>query len=59
LNYKILGGNFPYKNIDKYVVSNEVEYIPGDEEQSLLLTHGLIKTEEKDTRERQRKRRNN
>lgn len=29
------------------VVFNGVEYIPGDEEQSLLLTHGLIKAEGK------------
>ena len=32
------------------VVFNGVEYIPGDEEQSLLLTHGLIKTEGKSFR---------
>ena len=30
------------------VVFNGVEYIPGDEEQSLLLTHGLIKAEGKE-----------
>lgn len=30
------------------VVFNGVEYIPGDEEQSLLLTHGLIRAEGKD-----------
>ncbi len=29
------------------VVFNGVEYIPGDEEQSLLITHGLIKEENK------------
>ena len=32
------------------VVFNGVEYIPGDEEQSLLSTHGLIKAEGKDVR---------
>jgi hypothetical protein len=32
------------------VVFNGVEYIPGDEEQSLLLTHGLIKAEGKNVR---------
>jgi hypothetical protein len=32
------------------VVFNGVEYIPGDEEQALLLTHGLIKSEGKDIR---------
>ena len=32
------------------VVFNRVEYIPGDEEQSLLLTHGLINAEGKDIR---------
>jgi len=32
------------------VVFNGVEYIPGNEEQSLLLTHGLIKAEGKDVR---------
>ena len=30
------------------VVFDGVEYIPGDEEQSLLLTHGLIKAEGKE-----------
>jgi len=30
------------------VVFNGVEYVPGDEEQSLLLTHGLIKADGKD-----------
>ena len=29
------------------VVFNGVDYVPGDEEQSLLLTHGLVKTEGK------------
>jgi hypothetical protein len=33
-----------------YVVFNGVEYIPGHEQQSLLLTDGLIKTEGKDIR---------
>jgi hypothetical protein len=32
------------------VVFNGVEYVPGDEEQSLLLTHGLIKAEGKNIR---------
>jgi hypothetical protein len=32
------------------VVFDGIEYIPGDEEQSLLLTHGLIKAEGKDVR---------
>jgi hypothetical protein len=32
------------------VVFNGIEYIPGDEEQSLLLTHGLIKAAGKDVR---------
>ena len=32
------------------MVFNGVEYIPGDEEQSLLLTHGLIKAEGKEVR---------
>lgn len=39
-----------YKETFMDVVFNGVEYIPGDEEQSLLLTHGLIKSEGKDTR---------
>ncbi len=39
-----------YKEIFMDVVFNGVEYIPGDEEQSLLLTHGLIKAEGKDLR---------
>ncbi len=30
------------------VVFNGIEYVPGDDEQSLLLTHGLIKAEGKD-----------
>ena len=30
------------------IVFNGVEYVPGDEEQSLLLTHGLIKADGKD-----------
>jgi len=37
-----------YKETFIDVVFNGVEYIPGDEEQSLLLTHGLIKAEGKD-----------
>ncbi len=37
-----------YKETFTDVVFNGVEYIPGDEEQSLLLTHGLIKAEGKD-----------
>ncbi|MCK4390376.1 MAG: AAA-like domain-containing protein [Desulfobacterales bacterium] len=36
-----------YKETFIDVVFNGVEYIPGDEEQSLLLTHGLIKAEGK------------
>jgi hypothetical protein len=36
-----------YKETFMDVVFNGVEYIPGDEEQSLLLTHGLIKAEGK------------
>ena len=39
-----------YKETFMDVVFNGVEYIPGDEEQSLLLTHGLIKAEGKDIR---------
>ncbi|MCP5052981.1 MAG: hypothetical protein GY940_37780, partial [bacterium] len=39
-----------YKETFMDVVFNGVEYIPGDEEQSLLLTHGLIKAEGKDLR---------
>lgn len=39
-----------YKETFIDVVFNGVEYIPGDEEQSLLLTHGLIKAEGKDVR---------
>lgn len=39
-----------YKESFIDVVFNGVEYIPGDEEQSLLLTHGLIKAEGKDVR---------
>jgi len=38
-----------YKETFMDVVINGVEYIPGDEEQSLLLTHGLIKAEGKCT----------
>ncbi len=37
-----------YKETFMDVVFNGVEYIPGDAEQSLLLTHGLIKAEGKD-----------
>jgi hypothetical protein len=37
-----------YKETFMDVVFNGVEYIPGDEEQSLLLTHGLIKAQGKD-----------
>ena len=36
-----------YKETFIDVVFNGVEYIPGDEDQSLLLTHGLIKAEGK------------
>jgi len=36
-----------YKETFIEIVFNGVEYIPGDEEQSLLLTHGLIKAEGK------------
>ena len=36
-----------YKETFIDIVFNGVEYIPGDEEQSLLLTHGLIKAEGK------------
>ena len=36
-----------YKETFMDVVFDGVEYIPGDEEQSLLLTHGLIKAEGK------------
>jgi hypothetical protein len=39
-----------YKETFVDVVFNGVEYIPGDEEQSLLLTHGLIKAVGKDVR---------
>jgi hypothetical protein len=39
-----------YKETFMDAVFNGVEYIPGDEEQSLLLTHGLIKAEGKDVR---------
>ena len=39
-----------YKETFMDVVFNGVEYVPGEEEQSLLLTHGLIKAEGKDTR---------
>jgi len=39
-----------YKETFMDVVFNGVEYIPGDEEQALLLTHGLIKAEGKDVR---------
>ena len=39
-----------YKETFIDVVFNGVEYIPGDEEQSLLLTHGLIRAEGKDVR---------
>ncbi len=39
-----------YKETFMDVVFNGVEYIPGDEEQSLLLTHGLIKAVGKDVR---------
>lgn len=39
-----------YKETLMDVVFNGVEYIPGDEEQSLLLTHGLIKAQGKDVR---------
>jgi hypothetical protein len=39
-----------YKETFIDVVFNGVEYIPGDEEQSLLLTHGLIKAEGKNIR---------
>lgn len=39
-----------YKETFMDVVFNGVEYIPGDEEQSLLLTHGLIKAAGKDVR---------
>ncbi len=39
-----------YKETFMDVVFNGVENIPGDEEQSLLLTHGLIKAEGKDIR---------
>jgi hypothetical protein len=39
-----------YKETFMNLVFNGVEYIPGDEEQSLLLTHGLIKAEGKDLR---------
>ncbi len=39
-----------YKETFIDAVFNGIEYIPGDEEQSLLLTHGLIKAEGKDLR---------
>jgi hypothetical protein len=39
-----------YKETFMDVVFNGVEYIPGDQEQSILLTHGLIKAEGKDIR---------
>ncbi len=39
-----------YKETFTDIVFNGVEYIPGDEEQSLLLTHGLIKAEGKNVR---------
>ena len=39
-----------YKETFIDVVFNGVEYVPGDDEQSLLLTHGLIKAEGKDVR---------
>jgi len=39
-----------YKETFIDVVFNGVEYLPGDEEQSLLLTHGLIKAEERGIR---------
>jgi len=39
-----------YKETFVNIVFNGVEYIPGDEEQSLLLTHGLIKAEGKNIR---------
>ena len=39
-----------YKETFIDVVFNGVEYIPGDDEQSLLLTHGLINAEGKDVR---------
>ena len=39
-----------YKETFMDVVFDGVEYVPGDEEQSLLLTHGLIKAEGKKLR---------
>ncbi|MBT9439989.1 MAG: AAA family ATPase [Desulfobacterales bacterium] len=39
-----------YKETFIEIVFDGVEYIPGDEEQSLLLTHGLIKAEGKNVR---------
>ena len=39
-----------YKETFIDIVFDGVEYIPGDEEQSLLLTHGLIKAEGKNIR---------
>ncbi len=39
-----------YKETFIEVVFDGVEYIPGDEEQSLLLTHGLIKAEGRNVR---------
>jgi len=39
-----------YKETFIDIVFNSVEYIPGDDEQYLLLTHGLIKAKGKDVR---------
>ncbi len=39
-----------YKETFTDVIFDGLEHIPGDEEQSLLLTHGLIKTEGKKVR---------
>ena len=39
-----------YKETFINIIFDGVEYIPGDEEQSLLLTHGLIKAEGKNVR---------
>ncbi len=39
-----------YKEVFIDVVFNGVDYVPGDEEQSLLLTHGLIKADGKAVR---------
>jgi hypothetical protein len=44
------GGIFQYIETFIDVVFDGVEYIPGDEEQSLLLTHGLIKADGKEVR---------